>query len=166
MTLLRYLLIFTGIGLLVGAMTILIWDLYQIFKWRKNSLGGPQPGLRWYTSRRLATLCVLPLLAGLSIAVVPSGWAGVRVNQFLGTRPATLYPGVHLIFPLIEQLELDGEFAPHPQALRRLLTAAGCSATGSRVAILKCGTSVSSSRSKGSAPPESPAPESLAWPTA
>ena len=106
MTLLRYLLIFTGIGLLVGAMTILIWDLYQIFKWRKNSLGGPQPGLRWYASRRLAMLCVLPFLAGLSIAVVPSGWAGVRVNQFLGTRPGTLYPGVHLVFPLIEQLEL------------------------------------------------------------
>jgi hypothetical protein len=32
MTLLRYLLIFTGIGLLAGAMTILVWDLYQIFK--------------------------------------------------------------------------------------------------------------------------------------
>ena len=29
MTLLRYLLIFTGIGLLAGAMTILVWDLYQ-----------------------------------------------------------------------------------------------------------------------------------------
>src|SRR5229473_2634893 len=111
MTLLRYLLIFTGIGLLAGAMTILIWDLYQIFKWRKNAsgepaLGEPQPAVRWYASRRLATLCVLPLLAGLSIQLVPSGWAGVRANQFLGTRPGTLYPGVHLILPLIEQVTL------------------------------------------------------------
>jgi regulator of protease activity HflC (stomatin/prohibitin superfamily) len=106
MTLLRYLLIFTGIGLLVGAISMVVWDLYQIMKWRKNSSGEPQPGLRWYTSRRLATLCVLPFLAGLSITVVPSGWAGVRVNQFLGTRPGTLYPGVHLILPLIEQVEL------------------------------------------------------------
>ena len=106
MTLLRYLLIFTGIGLLAGAMTILVWDLYQIFKWRKHSPGEPQPGIRWYTSRRLAMLCVLPWLAGLSIAVVPSGWAGVRVNQFLGTRPGTLYSGVHLIFPLVEKVEL------------------------------------------------------------
>jgi len=106
MTLLRYLLIFTGIGLLAGAMTILVWDLYQILKWRKNSAGEPQPGIRWYTSRRLATLCVLPWLAGLSIAVVPSGWAGVRVNQFLGTRPGTLYSGVHMVFPLIERVEL------------------------------------------------------------
>src|SRR6266853_6996643 len=106
MTLLRYLLIFSGIGLLVGAISILAWDLYQIFKWRKNSAGELQPGMRWYTFRQLATLCVLPLLAGLSIAVVPSGWAGVRVNQFVGTRPGTLYPGVHLMLPLIEQVNL------------------------------------------------------------
>lgn len=106
MTLLRYLLIFTGIALLAGAMAILVWDLYQIVKWRKHNLGEPQPGLRWYASRRLAMLCVLPFLAGLSIAIVPSGWAGVRVNQFVGTRPGTLYPGVHLIVPLIEQVEL------------------------------------------------------------
>ena len=62
MTLLRYLQIFSGIGLLVGAMTILAWDLYRIFKWRKHASGEqppgePQPGLRWYTSRRLVTLC-------------------------------------------------------------------------------------------------------------
>ena len=45
------------------------------------------------------------MLMGLSIAVVPSGSAGVRVNQFVGTRPATLYPGVHFVLPLIENLE-------------------------------------------------------------
>jgi len=50
-------------------------------------------------------LAVAPLLGGLSIAVVPSGAAGVRVNQFAGTRPGTLYPGVHLVLPLIESLE-------------------------------------------------------------
>jgi regulator of protease activity HflC (stomatin/prohibitin superfamily) len=45
-------------------------------------------------------------LIGWSIAVVPSGAAGVRVNQFAGTRPGTLYPGVHWILPLIENLEI------------------------------------------------------------
>ena len=100
-------------------MTILVWDLYQILKWRKNSPGEPQPGIRWYTSRRLAMLCVLPWLAGLSIAVVPSGWAGVRVNQFLGTRPGTLYSGVHLIFPLIEKVELYARRATALCSLRR-----------------------------------------------
>jgi regulator of protease activity HflC (stomatin/prohibitin superfamily) len=37
--------------------------------------------------------------------VVPSGSAGVRVNQFVGTRPATLYPGVHFVLPLVEEIE-------------------------------------------------------------
>jgi regulator of protease activity HflC (stomatin/prohibitin superfamily) len=106
MTLLRFLLIFTGMGLLLGAMSILVWDLYQTFKWRKNVAGEPQPFVRWYTSRRLAMLSVLPWLLGLGIAVVPSGWAGVRVNQFVGTRPGTLYPGVHLIWPVIEEVKL------------------------------------------------------------
>jgi regulator of protease activity HflC (stomatin/prohibitin superfamily) len=106
MVLLRYLLIFAGIGLLVGAAAILAWDLYQIFKSRKESSGKFTPALRWHEARRLATLSIVPLLVGLSIAVVPSGMAGVRVNQFAGTRPGTLYPGVHWAIPLIETVEL------------------------------------------------------------
>jgi regulator of protease activity HflC (stomatin/prohibitin superfamily) len=109
-----------GIGLLVGAAGILVWDLYQILKSRRaratepsRLLGEtftPEPVLRsqivrWHTARRLAILAVAPLLGGLSIAIVPSGAAGVRVNQFAGTRPGTLYPGVHLVVPLIESLE-------------------------------------------------------------
>ena len=35
MLLLRYLLMFIGIGLLAGAAGILVWDLYQILKSRK-----------------------------------------------------------------------------------------------------------------------------------
>ena len=118
MLLLRYLLMFIGIGLLAGAAGILVWDLYQILKSRKvgtttpgegstsvPELRGRPPVIHWYAAKRLATWSVMPLLAGLSIAVVPSGSAGVRVNQFVGTRPATLYPGVHLILPLIENME-------------------------------------------------------------
>jgi regulator of protease activity HflC (stomatin/prohibitin superfamily) len=122
MLLLRYLLMFTGIGLLLGAAGILAWDLYQILKSRKPAPGPgegidapelPEPGpwnhapnvFRWHMARRLATLGVVPLLAGLSIAVVPSGSAGVRVNQFVGTRPATMYPGVHFILPFVESME-------------------------------------------------------------
>src|SRR5579871_3298652 len=110
MIFLRYLLIFAGIGLLVGAAAILAWDLYQILKFRKKTpedLGELKPPeIRWKLARSLATACIVPLLAGLSIAVVPSGSAGVRVNQFAGTRPATLYPGVHFAIPLIEEVEL------------------------------------------------------------
>ena len=117
MLLLRYLLMFTGIGLLAGAAGILVWDLYQILKSRKPretvapGVGStfspelPQPAIHWQNAKRLATWGVVPFLAGLSIAMVPSGSAGVRVNQFVGTRPATLYPGVHFVLPLIETLE-------------------------------------------------------------
>jgi regulator of protease activity HflC (stomatin/prohibitin superfamily) len=103
MVLLRYLLIFAGLGLLVGAAAILAWDLFQILKARRSGHDLPEP--RWQTARRWAASGVAPLLLGLSIAVVPSGTAGVRVNQFSGTRPATLYPGVHLVLPLVEQVE-------------------------------------------------------------
>ena len=107
MLLLRYLLMFTGIGLLAGAAGILVWDLYQILKSRKAretaapgedsilspELPQPTPVFHWQASRRLATWGVVPLLAGLSIAIVPSGSAGVRVNQFVGTRPAYALSG-------------------------------------------------------------------------
>ena len=38
--------------------------------------------------------------------VVPSGRAGVRVSQLWGTRPGPLYPGVHVVKPLIEDVVL------------------------------------------------------------
>lgn len=118
MLLLRYLLMFIGIGLLVGAAGILVWDLYQILKSKRIRASTPGEGspsspelielapvMHWRPAKRLATWGVVPLLAGLSIGVVPSGSAGVRVNQFVGIRPATLYPGVHFILPLIENME-------------------------------------------------------------
>lgn len=56
MALLRYVLMIFGIGLLVGAAGILVIDLFQIVKTRKNpppgtgshgSVAGPRPALRW-----------------------------------------------------------------------------------------------------------------------
>ena len=124
MLLLKYLLLFAGAGLFTGAAAILIWDLYQIFKSRKTpapksaegepALPGPlergewdapPAPIRWHLARRMALVGIGPWLIGLSIAMVPSGSAGVRVNQFVGTRPSTLYPGVHFVLPLIEDLE-------------------------------------------------------------
>jgi regulator of protease activity HflC (stomatin/prohibitin superfamily) len=55
---------------------------------------------------RLAFAGLLPFLLALSIAVVPDGFGGVRVSQFWGARPGTLYPGVHLITPLVDSVEL------------------------------------------------------------
>jgi regulator of protease activity HflC (stomatin/prohibitin superfamily) len=46
------------------------------------------------------------MLLALSIFVVPSGMAGVRVSQTQGTLPGTLYPGVHFVTPLAESVAL------------------------------------------------------------
>jgi len=45
------------------------------------------------------------MLAGFSIAIIPAGMAGVRVSQISGTLPETLYPGLHLVIPLVQSVE-------------------------------------------------------------
>ena len=54
----------------------------------------------------LALCALIPLLAGISIVIVPSGMAGVRTSRVSGTVPGTLYPGAHLRFPLVEDVAL------------------------------------------------------------
>jgi len=60
----------------------------------------------WRPSVALALVACLPLLVAASIVVVPSGMGGVRVSQIRGTLPGTLYPGVHFIAPLVENVEV------------------------------------------------------------
>jgi hypothetical protein len=103
MLFLKYLLMITGSGLLAGAIGILAYDLYLILGKRKEEGAFPFP--RWREARKLAALAVLPLLAGMSIAVVPAGHAAVRVSQFSGASPVVLYPGVHLLLPLVQHIE-------------------------------------------------------------
>jgi regulator of protease activity HflC (stomatin/prohibitin superfamily) len=73
---------------------------------------------RWNVGGRLVAAGVLLLLPALSVVVVPSGSGGVRVSQFSGTRPGTLYPGTHLIVPLLQRVELynirDQVFSTNP----------------------------------------------------
>jgi regulator of protease activity HflC (stomatin/prohibitin superfamily) len=66
----------------------------------------PLRPVRWGLAQRLAAAGVLPFLLAYSIGVVPDGFAGVRVSQIWGARPGTLYPGVHLIAPLVDSVEL------------------------------------------------------------
>jgi regulator of protease activity HflC (stomatin/prohibitin superfamily) len=114
MLFIKYLLLFTGFGLLAGAIGIVLWDLRSIFKPKKEPeslLRGKEPFLelrhvQWRFPIKLALAAILPFVLALSITVVPSGTAGVRVNQFVGPRPDTLYPGVHLILPGIETVQL------------------------------------------------------------
>ncbi|HUO15322.1 MAG TPA: SPFH domain-containing protein [Verrucomicrobiae bacterium] len=106
---LRYLLMSGGLGMILVAVSILGYDLYHEWLYRKTlaTPGGapaPVPQMRWRTSVALGLLAWGPILLAFSIVVVPSGMAGVRVSQTSGTMPGTLYPGLHLVTPLIEDV--------------------------------------------------------------
>jgi len=89
----------------------------------------PLRPVRWGLAQRLAAAGVLPFLLAYSIAVVPDGFAGVRVSQIWGARPGTLYPGVHLIAPLVDSVELY-------DTREQVYTTAASSATANRPAPL------------------------------
>ena len=97
-----------GIGLLAAALGLVLHGLGR--GWRRRDPAAPDTALfaeiRWKQAGRLAAVAALLLLADRSIVIVPSGMAGVRISQLSGTRPGTLYPGVHLVRPLIDTVEL------------------------------------------------------------
>jgi regulator of protease activity HflC (stomatin/prohibitin superfamily) len=112
MLVLRNLLMYGGFGMILVAVGILGYDLYLEVLYRK-ALATPgvvpiptAPVWRWRRSLALLLLAWGPILLAFSIVVVPSGMAGVRVSQSSGTRPGTLYPGVHLIAPLVEDVAM------------------------------------------------------------
>ncbi|MGZ4816082.1 MAG: SPFH domain-containing protein [Terriglobales bacterium] len=109
MLFLKYMLLVAGIGMFVVAAAIVANDAWLAFQYRrKTALGGvavePQP-IRWRTTVALVCLAWAPILIGMSIVVVPSGMAGVRVSQTRGTLSGTLYPGVHAVTPMVEHVE-------------------------------------------------------------
>ena len=109
---LRYLLITCGLGMIFAAVCILTYDLYRELLYRRmlETPGGAATAapvvVRWRTSLALAMLAWGPLLLAFSIVVVPSGMAGIRVSEMSGTVPGTLYPGAHLVAPLLEDVAL------------------------------------------------------------
>src|SRR5579863_3455233 len=109
---LRYLLMCGGLGMILVAVGILGYDLYRELMYRR-AMATPgltpipaEPEWRWRTTIALGFLAWGPILLAFSIVVVPSGMAGVRVSQTSGTLPGTLYPGVHFVEPLIEDVAL------------------------------------------------------------
>jgi regulator of protease activity HflC (stomatin/prohibitin superfamily) len=107
---LKYLLITGGVGMILAAVSILAYDLYREILHRRTletSQGVVRPApavVRWRSSLALAMLAWGPLLLAFSIVVVPSGMAGVRVSEMSGTVPGTLYPGAHMVMPLVEDV--------------------------------------------------------------
>jgi regulator of protease activity HflC (stomatin/prohibitin superfamily) len=109
MLLLKYLLLFTGAGLLTSALAMVIQDIYRARRsWLIDTPESPKEpiSVRWRRSGRLALMSLVPFLLGLSFVVVPAGTAGVLVSQISGTLPGALYPGVHWITPLIQSVTL------------------------------------------------------------
>jgi regulator of protease activity HflC (stomatin/prohibitin superfamily) len=109
MLLVKYLLLAVSFGLFAGGAAVILYDLYRaVEKWRREDQGEGEavspPAIRWRVAGRLAAVAWAPLLVGLSIVVVPSGKAGVRISQISGTLRGTLYPGFHLIKPLVERV--------------------------------------------------------------
>jgi regulator of protease activity HflC (stomatin/prohibitin superfamily) len=112
MLFLKYVLMAGGITMILVSAGILMYDLSRELRYRRAMgadgavpLPAP-PQIRWRTSTALAMLAWAPILIALSIVVVPSGMAGVRVSQTQGTLAGTLYPGVHFVAPLLERAEM------------------------------------------------------------
>lgn len=109
MLLFKYLLMTSGIGLIALAMAILGYDFYLKLQFRRAVTAGvpvaePEP-VRWRMTVVFFALAWAPMLIAASIAVVPSGAAGVRVSETRGTLSGTLYPGVHFVTPVLEHVE-------------------------------------------------------------
>jgi len=117
----KFLFLILGLGLFGGAGIIVAYDVYMAarLRWLLEQAGAdsatpekrldtsrPFGPVRWRLARHLVLAGIVPVLLSLSIAIVPDGSAGIRVSQLFGARPATLYPGVHLLTPLVDTLVL------------------------------------------------------------
>jgi regulator of protease activity HflC (stomatin/prohibitin superfamily) len=108
----KYALLTASIGFFAAAAAVLAIDARQAIR-------SSQPvDARWRVAGRLALVAWIPLLLALSIVVVPSGSAGVRVSQLSGTLGGTLYPGTHVVMPLVHHVEMynirDQVFSTNP----------------------------------------------------
>jgi len=117
---LKLLLTIAGVLLLAAAVAIPLYGVWMRIRYelRKKRSGdgtafgtegfnlGPEPEpIAWRGPVALALVACLPLLIASSLVVVPSGMGGVRISQIGGTEPGTLYPGLHFVMPLVENVQ-------------------------------------------------------------
>ena len=103
MIVLKYLLEFLGFAMLAAAAALVAMDLVKFRRQPRPEIWNVH--LEWRLPVRLAAFGLVAILVGFSIAVIPAGMAGVRVSQISGTLPETLYPGLHLVMPLVQSVE-------------------------------------------------------------
>jgi regulator of protease activity HflC (stomatin/prohibitin superfamily) len=138
---LKVLLTLAGVVLLAAALGIPLYGLWVRLMLKRRKAAGetelPQPGeIAWRVPVALVLVACLPLLMASGIQVVPSGMGGVRVSQVRGTLPGTLYPGVHFVTPLVDNVQLFD--------LRDHLFTAGTAEPGAKAGEPKNGLSVQS----------------------
>src|SRR5271154_6649413 len=119
MLVLKYLLILLGAVLFGSAGVLVAYDIYLSEQLRRllaaNKPEGAEPGavmrrvartVRWRLSLQLLGGAALALLLAQTFIVIPDGAAGVRVSELWGVRPGTLYPGLHLVTPLVDSVAI------------------------------------------------------------
>jgi regulator of protease activity HflC (stomatin/prohibitin superfamily) len=112
MLLIKYFLIVLAVGFFTAAAAVVLLELLAARRFSRPL------SVEWRRAARLGVFGWLALLPALSIVVVPSGTAGVRVSQISGTLGGTLYPGTHFVVPLVHRVQLfnirDQVFSTNP----------------------------------------------------
>ena len=110
---LKLLLAVAGALLLATALAIPLFNIINsILRARKAAEGNSREPMidageiPWRGPVALALAACLPLLIAQSIVVVPAGMGAIRISQVSGTLPGTLYPGKHLITPLVDSVQM------------------------------------------------------------
>ena len=112
---LKLMLMVAGALLLLVAMAIPLLGLWRRVQLARKKTAADGTGdememepeeIPWRRPVALAVLGCVPLLLAASIVVVPSGMGGVRISQMRGTLPGTLYPGMHIVTPLVDSVQL------------------------------------------------------------
>ena len=108
---LKLLLTVAGALMIAAALGIPLYGLWKRIEYARRKSAGdesvmePEP-IAWRMPVMLVIAACLQMLIAASIVVVPSGMGGVRVSQIRGTEPGTLYPGLHFVEPLMENVQL------------------------------------------------------------
>jgi hypothetical protein len=110
---LKWLLMAAGVAMFGTAAGVVGYDVYIATQFQKLMNSG-EPGaaakagtrrpIRWPLAAKWFGWAWAPVLLAMSITFVPEGSGGVRISQISGARPGTLYPGVHLVMPLVQRV--------------------------------------------------------------
>jgi len=110
---LKWLLMAAGVAMFGTAAGVVGYDVYLAMQFQKlmgsgepgaAEKAGPRRPIHWQLAAKLFGWAWAPLLLAMSIVFVPEGSGGVRISQISGVQQGTLYPGVHLVVPLVQSV--------------------------------------------------------------